>query len=212
MQAIEPTDSQAEACIGIARPISGTVTAFFCYWVANTILGFMTYEPHEMLMAKKVSSLRTACSLNAVSGANELTCYDPRRSAISKSVAAEFPALPGSISRLRSSIKTTKTTGLVASYLSLKLLWPSGRNATPRSTARYWGGTLSLVVFGFVATIASALAQDKRPIVYIAPIEGERVDVISDGDLINANETIEVTRVDGNRIVVRQVTNTNEKE
>jgi membrane-bound serine protease (ClpP class) len=41
----------------------------------------------------------------------------------------------------------------------------------------------------------------------IAAIEGERVDVVSEGDLISANETIEVTRVDGNRIVVRQVSN-----
>jgi membrane-bound serine protease (ClpP class) len=46
----------------------------------------------------------------------------------------------------------------------------------------------------------------------IAEIEGERVDVVSDGALIDAGQLIEVTRVDGNRIVVRQVTNTNRKE
>ena len=46
----------------------------------------------------------------------------------------------------------------------------------------------------------------------IAEIDGERLDVVSEGDLIDANETIVVTRVDGNRIVVRQVTNTNAKE
>jgi len=40
----------------------------------------------------------------------------------------------------------------------------------------------------------------------IAEIEGERVDVVSDGELIDAGQFIEVTRVDGNRIVVRRVT------
>ena len=44
----------------------------------------------------------------------------------------------------------------------------------------------------------------------IAEIDGERLDVVSEGDLIDANETIVVTRVDGNRIVVRQVTNSKE--
>lgn len=38
----------------------------------------------------------------------------------------------------------------------------------------------------------------------IAEIDGERVDVVSDGDLIDAGETVEVTRVDGNRVVVRR--------
>ena len=45
----------------------------------------------------------------------------------------------------------------------------------------------------------------------VAEIEGERVDVVSDGELIDAGQLIEVTRVDGNRIVVRQVTNINER-
>lgn len=38
----------------------------------------------------------------------------------------------------------------------------------------------------------------------IAEIEGERVDVVSEGDLIEAGQPIEVVRVDGNRIVVRR--------
>lgn len=46
----------------------------------------------------------------------------------------------------------------------------------------------------------------------IAEIEGERVDVVSDGEMIEAGQIVEVTRVDGNRIVVRQVTNINAKE
>jgi len=39
----------------------------------------------------------------------------------------------------------------------------------------------------------------------IAEIEGERLDVVADGVLIEAGERIEVMRVDGNRIVVRRV-------
>jgi membrane-bound serine protease (ClpP class) len=39
----------------------------------------------------------------------------------------------------------------------------------------------------------------------IAEIEGERVDVVAEGEMIDAGEIIEVTRVDGNRIVVRRV-------
>ena len=46
----------------------------------------------------------------------------------------------------------------------------------------------------------------------IAEIEGERVDVVSDGDLIDAGQLIEVTRVDGNRIVVRRIAHSNGKE
>jgi membrane-bound serine protease (ClpP class) len=37
----------------------------------------------------------------------------------------------------------------------------------------------------------------------IAEIDGERVDVVSDGELIDAEELIKVVRVDGNRVVVR---------
>jgi membrane-bound serine protease (ClpP class) len=41
----------------------------------------------------------------------------------------------------------------------------------PRSITN-WVGSLSLIVFGFFATFASPLAQEKRPVVYVAPIEG----------------------------------------
>jgi len=40
----------------------------------------------------------------------------------------------------------------------------------------------------------------------IAEIDGERVDVVSDGELIDAGELINVIRVDGNRIVVHRTT------
>jgi len=46
----------------------------------------------------------------------------------------------------------------------------------------------------------------------IADIDGQRVDVVSDGDLIEAGEPIEVTRVDGNRIVVRRLPHTTTQE
>jgi membrane-bound serine protease (ClpP class) len=39
----------------------------------------------------------------------------------------------------------------------------------------------------------------------IADIEGERVDVVSDGEFIDRGEPIAVVRVDGNRIVVRRL-------
>jgi membrane-bound serine protease (ClpP class) len=41
----------------------------------------------------------------------------------------------------------------------------------------------------------------------IAEIEGTRVDVVSEGDMIDAGTEIEVMRVEGNRIVVRRTTN-----
>ena len=46
----------------------------------------------------------------------------------------------------------------------------------------------------------------------IAEIEGARVDIVSDGELIDAGQLVEVTRVDGNRIVVRRVPHINAKE
>ncbi len=45
----------------------------------------------------------------------------------------------------------------------------------------------------------------------IAEIEGKRVDVVSEGELIDAGQIVEVTHVDGNRIVVRRVPHINGK-
>jgi membrane-bound serine protease (ClpP class) len=45
----------------------------------------------------------------------------------------------------------------------------------------------------------------------IADIEGHRVDVVSEGELIEAGQPIEVIRVDGNRIVVKRSGNTPER-
>ncbi len=40
----------------------------------------------------------------------------------------------------------------------------------------------------------------------IAHLNGDRIDVVSDGEFINAGQAVEVVRVDGNRIVVRLLT------
>jgi membrane-bound serine protease (ClpP class) len=44
----------------------------------------------------------------------------------------------------------------------------------------------------------------------IAEIDGERVDVVSEGELIETGATIVVCRVDGNRVVVRRHSATTE--
>jgi membrane-bound serine protease (ClpP class) len=44
----------------------------------------------------------------------------------------------------------------------------------------------------------------------IADIEGKRVDVVSDGDYIDAGLPVRVDHVDGNRIVVRRIMNQND--
>lgn len=46
----------------------------------------------------------------------------------------------------------------------------------------------------------------------IAVIEGQRVDVVSEGELIDPGEPVQVLRVDGNRIVVTRINNTALKE
>ena len=46
----------------------------------------------------------------------------------------------------------------------------------------------------------------------IAEIDGKRVDVVSDGEHVNPGQFIRVTRVDGNRIVVRRISDINQKE
>ncbi len=46
----------------------------------------------------------------------------------------------------------------------------------------------------------------------IAEIDGRRVDVVSDGEHVDAGQLVRVTRVDGNRVVVRRISDINEKE
>ncbi len=46
----------------------------------------------------------------------------------------------------------------------------------------------------------------------IAEIDGHRVDVVSEGELIDAGQFIKVIRVDGNRVVVQRVSQVNLKE
>jgi membrane-bound serine protease (ClpP class) len=45
----------------------------------------------------------------------------------------------------------------------------------------------------------------------IADIDGRRLDVVSDGEFIDAGSRIEVTSVNGNRIVIRRITPPEEK-
>ncbi|MQA31638.1 MAG: nodulation protein NfeD [Luteitalea sp.] len=67
-----------------------------------------------------------------------------------------------------------------------------GYVSAPESDRRWLGKT---------GTVISPL----RP-AGIAEFDGARVDVVSDGGFVDAGSTIEVTRVDGNRIVVRRST------
>jgi membrane-bound serine protease (ClpP class) len=67
---------------------------------------------------------------------------------------------------------------------------------------------------GYVSTPESDRKWLGRPGIAVSPlrpagiadIDGARVDVVSDGGFIDAGSPIEVTRVDGNRIVVRRRT------
>jgi membrane-bound serine protease (ClpP class) len=79
-----------------------------------------------------------------------------------------------------------------ARRLILETVLRAGEGSAPApETARGW--------LGKSGTAVSPL----RP-AGIAEIEGERVDVVSDGEYIEPGEPVAVTRVDGNRIVVRR--------
>jgi membrane-bound serine protease (ClpP class) len=76
--------------------------------------------------------------------------------------------------------------------LETKLSADKGFESSPDSDRRWLGKT------GHAATPLHPAG--------IAEIEQQRVDVVSDGELIDAGELITVVRVDGNRIVVRRHT------
>ena len=82
--------------------------------------------------------------------------------------------------------------------LSRGLAADEGYASAPESDARWLGKT-------------GRASSPLRP-AGIAEIEGQRVDVVSDGEHIDAGQSIKVTRVDGNRVVVRRISHTNEKE
>jgi membrane-bound serine protease (ClpP class) len=94
---------------------------------------------------------------------------------------------------------------LVASLASLRLLphLPFGRRLILRSelVAREGFASTPETDHGWLGKRGTA-ASSLRP-AGIATFEGERVDVVSDGDFIEAGESIMVVRVAGNRIVVR---------
>jgi membrane-bound serine protease (ClpP class) len=96
---------------------------------------------------------------------------------------------------------------LVASLVLLRFLprLPFGRRLVLETELRGHEGFASApetdrAWLGKHGTAASTL----RP-AGIADIEGERVDVVSDGEFIDAGEPLTVVRVDGNRIVVRRL-------
>jgi membrane-bound serine protease (ClpP class) len=95
---------------------------------------------------------------------------------------------------------------LLASFLLLRLLprLPMGRRLILERGLTSAQGYVSapdsdVQLLGKTGRTSSAL----RP-AGIAEIAGRRVDVVSEGELIDAGQSIEVIRVDGNRIVVRQ--------
>lgn len=95
---------------------------------------------------------------------------------------------------------------LIASLVTLRFLprLPFGRRliletGLPRGEGYASAPQRDMIWLGKIGTALSPL----RP-AGIAEIEGERVDVVSDGELIEPGVLIVVTRVDGNRIVVRR--------
>jgi membrane-bound serine protease (ClpP class) len=73
----------------------------------------------------------------------------------------------------------------------------AGTSATGGAGVTLDGASVSALI-GRYGTAVS----DLRP-AGVASIEGERMDVVSDGEFIRAGTTLEVTRVEGRRIVVR---------
>jgi membrane-bound serine protease (ClpP class) len=96
---------------------------------------------------------------------------------------------------------------IAASLAALRFLprLPFGRRLVLATELEARGGFASapeadLMWLGKRGTAASTL----RP-AGIATLEGERVDVVSDGEFIEMGDPITVVKVDGNRIVVRQL-------
>lgn len=75
--------------------------------------------------------------------------------------------------------------------LKEELVAAKGYASTPEADRRWLGK-------------CGAVVSPLRP-AGIAQIEGERVDVVSEGEFIDTGKTVEVTRVEGNRVVVRRV-------
>jgi membrane-bound serine protease (ClpP class) len=97
---------------------------------------------------------------------------------------------------------------LVASLLLLRFLprLPFGRRLILRTELDAARGYASAP--GSDALLLGKRGRATSPLrpAGIAEFEGQRVDVVSDGELIEAGQVVEVIRVDGNRIVVRRTT------
>jgi membrane-bound serine protease (ClpP class) len=104
--------------------------------------------------------------------------------------------------RVLASVVAALAAGLVASRflprlpVARRLVLETAMNARKGYASPPEGDTRWLGKRGVAATAL-------RP-AGIARIEGARVDVVTDGEYVEAGETISVTRVDGNRIVVRR--------
>jgi membrane-bound serine protease (ClpP class) len=103
---------------------------------------------------------------------------------------------------------------IAAAFAVLRFLprLPFGRQLVLETGMRSTNGYVSppssdARALGRVGTALSPL----RP-AGIAEIDGQRLDVVSDGPFIEGGTTIEVTRVDGNRIVVRRALSAQEGE
>ncbi|MEX2177810.1 MAG: NfeD family protein [Gemmatimonadaceae bacterium] len=110
--------------------------------------------------------------------------------------------LAGAVGR----VSVSMLAALAASIVLLRYLprFPLGRQLMLQTELSAGGGYASAPErdtnwLGRTGRTTSAL----RP-AGIAEIDGERVDVVSDGEMIEAGTTIVVSRVDGNRIVVRR--------
>ncbi len=117
---------------------------------------------------------------------------------------ATAAVLIGALGRVATSVLLALAGGLALLRVLPKL--PFGRRFVLDTEMRAESGYASppqtdRLSLGHVGTAMSPL----RP-AGVAEIDGERVDVVSDGGFIEAGATIEVIRVDGNRIVVRSRT------
>lgn len=96
---------------------------------------------------------------------------------------------------------------LVASLLLLRYLprLPFGRQLVLQTELEQGGGYVSAPAADLHWLGKMGLASSPLRPAGIAEIDGQRVDVVSQGELIDAGERIRVIQVDGNRIVVKRI-------
>jgi len=102
---------------------------------------------------------------------------------------------------------------LVASLVLLRYLpkLPLGRQLVLKAGLDTGSGYVSMPASDLHWLGRSGRAGSTLRPAGIAEFDGQRVDVVSEGDYIDAGEPIEVIRVDGNRIVVKKLTKARER-